>query len=496
MSDASEAYALLTDAEPAYTTAHLYYSGEIVERFDSRRLQRVLGKPGAWRLNLAKTPVDAAADRLELLAVTVPNDDASTQRLGEIWDANAMLFEAPNIMRRACEFGDAFVLVWEGAEEGDLPVINYLAPGCARMVYDRDNPRKKRYFAHRWTEKDEGGKTWERLNLWYADRLEKWQTKPGTLPEEPASWVPLTDEEGDYVFAHEYEQVPAFHFRTGTPYGKPLHYDGYATQDAFNKLFASQMATVDFQVAPQRYGLKELGAEADDDFDLDEDDAFPEDSPVGVTAQQRDQSGHDAALRSGPGEFWDLKGYKGVGEFSAADPDAFLKPMGFYMRIMATLTTTPFEAFDESADEPSGESRRRKEAPFTKKVRDLQQMFASEWAALFSFALKVAGVKDAKVDVRFAPAEVVSDAQGWATVKTKLEAGVPVRRALLETGYTAEQVDEWYPEGDENVLRVEDLAQVADILQKLGSAVALGLVTAEEARAMLPEGVVPETAGG
>jgi hypothetical protein len=33
---------------------------------------------------------------------------------------------------------------------------------------------------------------------------------------------------------------------------------------------------------------------------------------------------------------------------------------------------------------------------------------------------------------------------------------------------------------------------VADVLQKLGAAVALDILSAEEARAMLPEGVIPE----
>lgn len=515
MSDVTEGYLALDDAGEGYDNAHLYYAGEVAERFASRRLARKLSRH-QWRVNLAKTPVDSAADRLEIVATRVvtgtdPTDtdellaasDADNALLTSVWDANAMLFEAPNIMRRACEYGDAFVLVWEATADGGLPVINYHSPSSMRVIYDRENPRLKRFAVQWWCLKDITGMERHRVNLWYADRVEKWVTKVAANPEKPESWEPYLEDgqvEGDHVVSHDYGEVPVFHFRTTTAaagYGTPLHYHGYGVQDAYNKIVATHMSSIDYHAAPQRYALTDDGAtDGDDDFDDDEDWNNLADEPGPITSQMAEQRHGGSGLRSGAGEVWWLKGVKSVGQFDPAAAAVFIEPLNFYAKVMAQVTTTPFEMFDESAVAISGESRRRKEGPFTKKVRDLQMLFASEWANLLAFALKVAGAPGRKVDVRFAPAEVVGDAEGWSTIKSKIEAGVPVRQALLEAGYTDDQVDDWYPEGEENTFRVTDLVVVADILQKIGAAVALGLISKEEARNMLPEGILPESAPG
>jgi hypothetical protein len=183
---------------------------------------------------------------------------------------------------------------------------------------------------------------------------------------------------------------------------------------------------------------------------------------------------------------------KSVGQFEPAKAEAFTGPLKMYLQLMSQVTKTPLDMLDDSGDEPSGESRRRKDAPLTSAIRDYSVMYAATWSEVFSFALKVAGMKDKVVKVTFAPAEVVSDAEGWATIKAKIEAGVPVRVALLEAGYAEEQVDDWYPEGEENTLRVVDLEAVSRILQQLASAVALEILTKDEARALLPEGVLPD----
>lgn len=507
---AAEGFTALTDAEPSYSEAHRYYTGEVPEVFASRTLARLVRKTGdRFKMNVIKAVPDAVADRLDVLSMNVvpaageqtintPSGGTVTSpaqaRLGRIIEANGLDSEIPKWLHRASEYGDAFVIVWEGEEEGDEPVVNYVDPARLRVVYDTDNPRVKRYAVHSWKVKNPLGDAAERwrVNLLYPDRIERWETKPGAKPENPESWVesPADPEDEDsWIEENPYGEVPVFHLRNDTPYGFPEHRNGYGAQDAVNKIVIAHMTTVDFHLAPQRYALVENDEDEDDDeFDLD---AEFDDSEEPTSVEEREAR---KGIRSGAGELWWLKGVKSVGQFNPAEAKTFTEPALFYLGLMAQMTTTPFHVLDQSGDEPSGESRRRKEGPLVKKVKDRAKMYGPELGRLLSFALRVAGLEGRRVEVTFAPPEVVSDAEGWATIKAKIEAGVPVRTALLEAGYTSEQVDEWFPEGEENAFRVADLVAVADVLQKLGAAVAMNIISAEEARALLPEGVFPEGA--
>src|SRR5688572_10853764 len=134
MTDVSEGYAALSESAPAYEEAHSYYEGSVAEVFGSQRVARLLRRQGGkFRTNVIKSVVDARADRLELLGATVPNDDGASKALDAIMVANAIGFESGNVHSRACEFGDAYVMVWQ-TEEDDEPVINYHSPLGMRVV--------------------------------------------------------------------------------------------------------------------------------------------------------------------------------------------------------------------------------------------------------------------------------------------------------------------------------------------------------------------------
>ncbi len=102
------------------TRAASYYEGNVPEAFTSARLRRAMSRSGVkFVFNFAKTPVDALTDRLEIVAVKA-NSTNVTQLLVELWTVNKLDLEAPNIHRRAGEFGDAYVMVWP---RDDMPPI-------------------------------------------------------------------------------------------------------------------------------------------------------------------------------------------------------------------------------------------------------------------------------------------------------------------------------------------------------------------------------------
>lgn len=122
MSDLGLAIGALSGAHNDYRTAEAYYDGDVDERFSSNRLSRAIMKSGMdTRFNFAKKPVEAVADRLEVAAIS-SEDAAANAQIQEMWEGNALGLEAPLLMRNACRFGDAYLIVWpsdDGTDEAD-----------------------------------------------------------------------------------------------------------------------------------------------------------------------------------------------------------------------------------------------------------------------------------------------------------------------------------------------------------------------------------------
>jgi hypothetical protein len=485
----------LDDARPDYRRAQQYYDGDVPEVFASARLRAALAsKDVDFRLNFAKTPVDAIVDRLEIAAITGVEDE-HTELISELWAANGMDLEAPDIHCHACTLGDAYLIVLPVEDDqGNVTGVemHYNSPQTVRAIYSAENPREIDYVIKRWCEKTSLGEV-QRAELFYDDRTERWTTLPGSKGTAKADWHHwLTAEDPDdpeaggeesWIIEHDYGRPPAFHFRTSRPYGKAEHRGAYGPQNAINKLSITHMGTVDFQGFPQRYALTDAATTDTSDLEPGDFDDFPTDeASAGPT-----DTGDDSALKAGPGEVWLLRGYKNVGQFEAANPSVFLDPIMFEVRAMAQITTTPLHLFDPQGEVPSGESIRAKEAPFVKKIRNRQMSFGATWREVFTFALKLLGHDDATVDVRWVPAATVEDQTGWQTATEKVRNGVPRKQVLLEAGYRQEQVDAWLEGVDDAELqrRVDILATVADSAQKLGAASALGVVTTEQVQGLL-----------
>lgn len=449
MDDLTRGLAALDEACDTYETAEDYYTGTVGERFASIALQRRVIRSGlSVRFNFAKKPVAAAADRLEIAAVTGP-DDVTTAELQRLWEDNSLGLEAPLQMRNACKFGDAYLIVWpadddnDGEDEGTTIAsgrvdIFYNSPLTTRVIYDTENPLRKSYAIRRWHCADG-----ERVDLYYPDRIEKYVLADGTQD----NWDEWRDAEDDeWPYDNPYGEIPVFHLRTDRPYGVPLHEGFYGPQDAITKLIISHLSTVDYQAGPQRYAMLESGATSADQEADDDDFGFgDEDAP----------SEGDSQLRSHPGSLWWLQNVKGVGQFDPAVPATFTDPMLTYLRMGADLTNTPLHKVDPTGDHPSGESLRTAEAPFITKVKGLQRSFGTTYRETFDFAIRVARTlrggamsrERVGVDLRWEPAASLDPAEMWEMAKLKKEAGLPLRQILLEAGYTADQVKEWYPSG-------------------------------------------------
>lgn len=504
--DLMEGLQVLANSLPDYHRAEMYYEATNPEFFASIRLRRALERTGiTFRFNMAKTPVDVMADRLEINAIEVIGDSRVDQILQRVWEQNLMELESTNIHRRAGEFGDAYLIVWpsdqpltgedpdpvqvagsqleESEAQSDLDYrqvdMYYNSAKTTRLVYDVDNPTRKKYAIKKWTMPSQLGmksKPPTRVNIYYPDRIEKYITTPNSKGNNRRDWIRYTDEDdGQWPVENPFGEIPVFHFRTGSPYGDPEHRAGYGPQDAINKLIITHAATIDYHGFPQRYFLADPTRGSDELADFDTSDDI----------NRFEDTGHDATLRAGPGEVWWLNGVRQAGQFNPPDPEVFLRPLETYVRMMAQVTYTPWHYFDPQIYTrlpPSGESIRATEVPLLKKIRRRQLSYGHTWVEVAQFAIKLAtwdsdlGVEvNPKVAVRWTPAASIDDLVGWQMMNLKQNLGVPPRQTLIEAGYAEEQVDSWLPyAGDDLNQRVGLLVKVAQAAQSLATAANLG----------------------
>lgn len=502
----------LREARPAYVQAAAFYDDEVPEVFASARFRRAVARTGvAFGINFIATVVDAVVDRLDLAAITSPNQDQAAA-LQSIWDNNTMDLEAPEVHRTASEFGDAYLIVLPRTGDDESTVIGVDMycndPLTVRVIYDSENPREKAFAVKRWCEAVTLDTTMHRAELYYADRIERWTTRANSSGNVPGDWDPWLAEpivmdddtvveapDDSWIIEHQYGEIPVFHFRNDRPYGQPEHRRGYGAQNAINKLIYTHMGTVDYQGFPQRYALTDSATTDTGDLepaDFD-DDLFPPDPDSGPT-----DTGDDSSLKAGPGELMLLRGYRQVGQFDAAQPNVFLEPVEFNVRAMAQCTTTPLHLFDPSGEQPSGESVRAQDAPFTRKVENRQVSLGGTWKDAYGFALHLLDFEDPQVDVRWHAAETVDDKDGWETARVKSGLGVPLRQIMLEAGYSQDQADAWLvdPTDDAAELsrRLADLATLSETLQRIGTAVTLGAIDQGQAQQLIDPVIAAMTA--
>jgi SPP1 family phage portal protein len=414
MSDIKTALDLIIERREDYKKAEAYYEGNEDEIFASRRWHRIFKHDKVdFKFNFVRTVVDSVLNRLELASVTATTPEA-TQMLNQMIEQEDFEIDANEIHKKALVYGDCYAIVWPD-EDGQV-MINYNSPLTTAVIYDPENPRKKSFAAKLWQSYDADGRKIIKLNLYYRDRIEKYEVMGdldslGTAP----TFIPME------TVTNPWGEVPVFHFRTQKQYGRPEHTDAIGPQDAINKLISTHMYTVDYQGAPQRYALSSGGNDAEfEDFEND--------------AAARENIG---ALKNGPGELWYLKGVNSVGQFAPADPATFTNPVKEFVRAMASITSTPLHYFEKSGNIPSGEALRTAEGPLMKKVEDRQISFGSAWRDLFRFMLRIEGI-NSDVEIKWQQVETMDSLDAWEVAVKKRLVGVNLEQVLVEMGYDLE----------------------------------------------------------
>lgn len=491
-------WAEMEEAYPKYEEAELMASGRVEEIFADPRVARELAHTGeAYRFNLIKTPITVRSSRCELSAVKVPDNEVATKEISTVWKANQMAVYYPTLIRETFTYGDYYLMAWLVDENPDATTDDELVkarvelttrnPKNTRVIYDQQDERQKRFAISRWP--SAGTDSLWMVELFYKDSVERYIQVKGQAPNRPEGWEPYEDEETHKaaVEPHDFGEVPFFHHRTDVPYGKPVHLDGYGAQHALNKLLITLLTTTDSHGQPQRYGLLDKDAVLDQQTDTPQ---WTDDVDAGAytVAGLDGKGGQGSAIRSGPGTFQTLTGMASVGQFDAADPSVFLDPSEFFIRIMAQTTNTPLHYFDPSGDQPSGESLKVAEAPLVKDIQWLQLLQGSAVEEEWTFILRLLGIAVEDVEVRWASVASATGLSDWQMVQAKVDVGVPVDQALVETGYEPEQVRKWLDaDAEANTLadRVSLLSEIGQAIKAMSAGIDAGVVDPAAAQAAI-----------
>lgn len=478
MTDLDAALQAMRKAEPKYRKAEQYSDGPIEHVFVPPKMRRIMAETGVdFQELLGDTVIDAVADGLDITAI-LGGDDATNAVIATLDTANAMTLVRPQVNRLTLKYGDYLLKAWV-RDDGSLQVV-MVDPRQARLFYDPEDPMTPTDGVHRWITAD--GHV--RVDMLYSDRVESFiSAKADRNAKRAADFVPYTVGGNESnVIEHEFGRPPLFHFSTDLPgeYGCPEHATFYATQDLLIKNTLALVTALDFAATPQRWAILENGVDTTEAED--QDDEFARFENEGGAQPRRTSHESVSSLKANAGSVWFQRGIKAFGQFAATDPSVFIEPAEFHLKMGATASRTPLHYFETSGEQPSGESRKVAMEPLISKRRARRDTLDHGWVTFYTSVLRVLGLPNATVELRWAPVEPIDEAEVWANAKAKQDAGVPVDVTLIEAGYDKETVEGW---AGDTVGNLDDLVKIGEFLASSATAVAAGAATAEQISAIL-----------
>lgn len=495
MRDVARALREIRAAQPGYEAAREYDEINIYDDLLETRLGRTLRQASIeFDPNFCGVVIDSRTDRMSISSIT-GTSDAETADANAVWEANELDLYWPSWMRNAIRDGDGYLVAWPRLPEPEVAAdddfdggvpdedyeppasiwagvtltpeminVTYVDPTRGRMFYDEENPRERLYFAQLWCDDVPGSDeiVW-RMNLLYPNRIEKYGTPPTSRKIEPSaaqfqpwSYGELVDELDPEP--NPFGQIPAFHLRTDLQYGKPEHRNAFALQDAVSKLIEMQMVTVEFQGFPQQWALQEansLGTQtlredptADDYVGNVFGDQFDDMAPS-LNSIPNGQIGTEtgAEMESGPGNMQMFKNVKEVGQFTSADPAAFLEPWREYTKAISTTTSTPGWQFKGlGMTVPSGIALKVDERPLNRRCIRLSKLFSATLRQMYGCIFDMLGQPNVIITFTWDPFETIDETERWTLVKLRVDAGVPLKEALMMAGITENQAGQWAAE--------------------------------------------------
>lgn len=397
MSDIEIAYNLIKNKRPELDTLWAYANGEQPLRYSTNRLQEAFNDINAhFEINWCSVIVDATLDRIHLQGFDT-RETAVDAKLKQLFANLHLDIEAHEAHNAALATTQGFIIAWK---DGDETELYYNDPRLCEIVYDSAHPKVKR-FAAKWFVMDDER---HEITLYYADRIEHWQTDK----KDPRSWKAFTLRTTD---TNPYGVIPVFELQSPGEFVKVT-----TIQDAINKLFSDMMVAAEFGAAPMRWAISQ---------------ADPGDIKNGPNVWAWFPAGDGTGQQAS------------VGQFEATQLTNFHDSMDKLANYMAIITRTPKHYLLQFGSNISGEALMTMEAPLTKKVETRQRVFGAVWQEVASFLLKMEGmeVKPADITVIWTRPETVQVYTEAQARQLAVNTGIPLITVLRREGWSDVEIE-------------------------------------------------------
>lgn len=384
------------------------------------------------KANFMRLVVDAVEERLRVegFRLSATSDPVADQDSWRIWQANQMDANCPSAILEALIKGVSYLSVWEGAKDGDAPVIAVEDPTQTIIGYVPGTNHRQRASALKVWIDDWTGK--RRANVYLPDGIYKFEA-PDDPNVQPLSqyqplyrWMPLANDTswtGDGFVDNPYGEVPIVALRNRPRLlceGESELSDIYRIQNQINGFVFLLALAGYFGAHKQRWA-------------------------VGLTLMEDPKTGK-------PVEPFNIAIDKMLthedpnvkfGEFSATDLDGYIKSIEQKVLHIAVTSRTPRHYLIQSGQSPSGDAIQSAESGLVKKAERKQGPFGEGLEEAMGLARKIAGKTDSPVDseIVWADAQTESVATITDAVLKQFTGGlIPWEAALEKLGYSQTQI--------------------------------------------------------
>lgn len=415
--------------------ARRYYNGE-QDTFLTTRMKQFLNAKddNEFNLNVCRTVVGAVEERLAFNGITT-NEQGDMQPVvawaDELYEAAGLGVLTSDVHDGALRDGEFFLVVdWDEAKQRPrmIPHPRYTDPevggdgfGCKAHYPDDDTSQPMLYASKRWTEKLPDGKARQRMTLYYADRVEKYEL----VSQAPK---PIQDE-GDAGWPIPWVgRIPVIHFRNTNDL-RPEHWDAIPVQKGINKTLVDLLASADLTAFQIYVALGWI--------------------PTTDGKAPAENGSNWLALE--PGQIIGTPKSRQDVDFKAIPGDDLRPLLDLLMTLisgLAVVSSTPESRVSFTRQiAAEGTLKEQNEGLFAK-VRRRQAMFDQAWVEAFTVARLLANMfGEAGLD------EAVELIGSWDPIqardtqderdewRVKKELGVPVEQIWAEMGYSADQIE-------------------------------------------------------